>query len=141
MGFRRILKNSYKIELTSSKILLPFQALFGTKWATGGQRGQRLFFGFALLGVEVIAEIFGAFLDILLGKVGIDLVHEIQRTLPKTEAEISEEQVAQADRDLEAEAQFSLRNDIVDVNGKEYKKQKILPLNENFKGSIFWELF
>ena len=36
------------------------------------------------------------------------IVDEIQKTLPKTEAEISEEQVAQADRDLEA---FSLRNE------------------------------
>ncbi len=35
------------------------------------------------------------------------IVAEIQRTLPKTEAEISEEQVAQADRD--PEAQYSLR--------------------------------
>ena len=36
------------------------------------------------------------------------IVDEIQRTLPKTEAEIGEEQVAQADKDLEA---FSLRNE------------------------------
>ena len=36
------------------------------------------------------------------------IVDEIQKTLPKTEAEISEEQVKQADRDLEA--QHSLRN-------------------------------
>ena len=36
------------------------------------------------------------------------IVDEIQNTLPKTEAEISEEQVKQADRDLEA--QYSLRN-------------------------------
>ena len=36
------------------------------------------------------------------------IVDEIQKTLPKTEAEISEEQVTQADRDLEA--QHSLRN-------------------------------
>lgn len=41
------------------------------------------------------------------GEAGI-MVNEIQKTLPKTEAEISEEQVKQADRDLEA--QYSIRN-------------------------------
>ena len=44
--------------------------------ATDWQRCQRLFRClFSFLGVEVIAEILGAFLDILLGKVGIDFVH------------------------------------------------------------------
>ena len=39
------------------------------------------------------------------------IVDEIQKTLPKTEAEIAEEQVAQADRDLEAETKFSIREE------------------------------
>ena len=38
------------------------------------------------------------------------IVDEIQKTLPKTEAEIEETQVAQADRDLEAEVQLSDRD-------------------------------
>lgn len=35
------------------------------------------------------------------------IVDEIQRTIPKTDAEIADEQVAQADRDLEAEVKYS----------------------------------
>ena len=38
------------------------------------------------------------------------IVDEIQETLPKTEAEIEETQVAQADRDLEAEFKYSSRD-------------------------------
>lgn len=38
------------------------------------------------------------------------IVDEIQRSIPKTEAEIADEQVAQADRDLEAEEKYSDRN-------------------------------
>ena len=38
------------------------------------------------------------------------IVDEIQRTIPKTEAEISEDQVAQADRDLEAEVKLPDRD-------------------------------
>ena len=47
------------------------------------------------------------------------IVDEIQETLPKTEAEIEETQVAQADRDLEAENKYSLR-EIVGPSGKNY---------------------
>ena len=42
------------------------------------------------------------------------IVDEIQKTLPKTEAEIEETQVAQADRDLEAEVKYSMRD--MDIN-------------------------
>ena len=40
------------------------------------------------------------------------IVDEIQRTIPKTEAEIAEEQVEQADRDLEAEVKHSDRDEL-----------------------------
>lgn len=39
-----------------------------------------------------------------------EIVDEIERTLPKTEAEIAEEQVEQADRDLEADVKLSARD-------------------------------
>ena len=48
------------------------------------------------------------------------IVDEIQKTLPKTEAEISEEQVKQADRDLEAETKFSTR----DSSGNQLTKKQ-----------------
>lgn len=38
------------------------------------------------------------------------IVDEIQKSIPRTEAEISEEQVEQADRDLEADVKYSLRD-------------------------------
>ena len=44
------------------------------------------------------------------------IVDEIQRTLPKSEAEIAETQVAQADRDLEAEVKYSDRDYMDAVN-------------------------
>ena len=51
------------------------------------------------------------------------IVDEIQRTLPRTEAEISEDQVKQADRDLEA---YSLRNEKSrkKESGKSYKAEQ-----------------
>ena len=39
------------------------------------------------------------------------IVDEIQETLPRTEAEIAEEQVEQAGRDLEADAKYSIRDE------------------------------
>ena len=53
------------------------------------------------------------------------IVDEIQRTLPKTEAEISEEQVAQAGHDLEAETKFSLRDVKVPTRTELEKKDPI----------------
>lgn len=58
------------------------------------------------------------------------IVDEIQRTLPKTEAEISEEQVAQADRDLEAETQYSHR-----FEEDKYFARQIDRINELKEGS------
>lgn len=55
------------------------------------------------------------------------IVDEIQKTLPKTEAEIAEEQVTQADRDLEAEVKLSDR----DSDGKTLTKDQ----QEFFKDS------
>ena len=40
------------------------------------------------------------------------IVDEIQQTLPKTEAEIEEQEVEQADRDLEADTKFSVRESV-----------------------------
>ena len=53
------------------------------------------------------------------------IVDEIQKTLPKTEAEISEEQVAQADRDLEADVKNSLRDVKVPTRSELEKKDPI----------------
>ena len=49
------------------------------------------------------------------------IVDEIQQTLPKTEAEIEETQVEQADRDLEAEVKLSDR----DSNGKQLGEDQL----------------
>ena len=48
------------------------------------------------------------------------IVDEIQETLPRTEAEIEETQVAQADRDLEAEVKYSMRDMDIDRTFIEY---------------------
>ena len=53
------------------------------------------------------------------------IVDEIQKNLPKTEAEISEDQVEQADRDLEADVKNSLRDIKVPTRTELEKKDPI----------------
>lgn len=48
------------------------------------------------------------------------IVDEIQKTIPRTEAEIAEEQVAQADKDLEADVKYSDR----DSDGNQLSKEQ-----------------
>ena len=61
------------------------------------------------------------------------IVDEIQETLPKTEAEIEETQVEQADRDLEADVKYSSRDYARQVD--EVKNNTHDPLNHVYMGT------
>ena len=62
-----------------------------------------------------------------------EIVDEIQKTLPRTEAEIAETQVEQADRDLEADAQYSARDYVKQVD--EVKNNTHDPNNHVYMGT------
>ena len=62
------------------------------------------------------------------------IVDEIQKTLPKTEAEIEETQVAQADRDLETEAKLSDRDfTYKELTAKSDLKGSVIRANQTVK--------
>lgn len=52
------------------------------------------------------------------------IVDEIQKTLPKTEAEIPEAEVEQADHDIESDEKYSVREDMTEEERYEELKNR-----------------